>query len=466
MSANQNLESYFFKGQHTQLCEQVKLDSLKEDLNINTEKIVPFYYLCRSYERNGLLTQAWDVADLLEKKISKFNKSKENLPLLIFIILKVYLLMKKGMNKEALYYLPVFGEYIEDNQIFPADATKHKFIALYYFTFGNIFQRLGEYDQAFSFYQKSLSLVNNNENLFPFSSEIFTKIGDIFYLKGEAFYANENYKTALKLANISENTYAKNEVMISIAELNIYLENDTEIENIFKKLNVNDNLITDPNQYAKLYFSYFMFQIRNKEESNYNLESYYLSFVEKMSKIENHQIPFVNFILFMAKGIYLHRINSLDNIRKAKEILESTSLYDGIDLKYSMMARKELCEIYFKEVKYLKKEESITKFGILLKELLTQAKRNHLYPLLIELFLLQSNLELYLNDKNNIVNAERYLTLADIISQEKNLKRLTSKIFKEEKRFKQQIERWQSFISANNNLKSVQSLQEDDYFYP
>lgn len=458
-------EGLYFNGKHDELTEKVDLSNLETSINLKSDNLLPFYFLSKSYERNGFLNEAWEIISLIERKLSKFTNSNENLAMLIYINLKIELMSKKGLNKEALLYLPIFGEHIEDNQLLPNLTTNEKFISLYYFNFGVIYQNIGEFGEAFKFYQKALAIISNNERFFPFCSEIFNKIGEIFMEKGEYLYANHNLEMALELSEKYNHTHAKIAILLSITNLNMCLENYCESKNILETLFAiisRNDLLKDVNMLAKIFFTNFMFQIRLNEQKDI-LESSYKSFIKNISSLKNQHTPLINFIVLLVKGIYFHRKNNLDSIEQAKNILESCSLFDGIDITLSIIARKELCEIYLKEMKYLKKSEIIPRLQSLIKELLNQAKKNHFYPLLIEVYLLQSNMELYLNSKYNISNSEKYLLLADIISQEKNIRQLTSKIVSSEIKFKDQIERWQHFVQSKP-LQKVSSLQNNPYY--
>ena len=130
-------EEQFIKGNYDVLRE-IDLSTLMTKGTISLESIIPLYYLIWSYENSGFLNTACKILDKFEASINKFDITNDNLSILIFIILKVSLLNKKGEFTTSKQYLPIFGEYIEDiqDEANENEFLTQKFIAIYYFTFG------------------------------------------------------------------------------------------------------------------------------------------------------------------------------------------------------------------------------------------------------------------------------------------------------------------------------------------
>ena len=209
MISKKSYEDAFFNSQHDILVKETDLSKLKNSTHLEIELATSIYFLIRSYKRIGQLKTAWDILCILEDKIDKFKIQNEKLIYLMFINLKVLLLAEKGLAAEALYYLPIFGEYIEDSMSSETNGSKHKFIAWYYYGFGDVFQRLGQIEQAFNFYVKALGSINNDESNIRITAEIFNKIAEVFYLKGELIHANVNFMKALSLSENSFYNYNK-----------------------------------------------------------------------------------------------------------------------------------------------------------------------------------------------------------------------------------------------------------------
>ena len=169
--------------------------------------------------------------------------------------------------------------------------------------------------------------------------------------------------------------------------------------------------------------------------------------------------------LCLAESLYLNKINTIDSILKSKYILEDIipKLKD-IQYSYALLAMLELCDVYLKEIKYLKQIDSFYSFQRVNKDLLENAKRQHLYPILIEIFLLHSKMDILFDEKDNLLSAEKYLILAEIIAEEKNLKHLSTKILEEERNFKEQIDRWISLLPSKTSISNLKSLENSERF--
>jgi tetratricopeptide (TPR) repeat protein len=410
---------------------------------------------------------AWKIVEYLEKTIFNQETLDLNLLLLIFFDLKVFLLMKQGFNEEALTYLPIFGEYLEDNNLNSSDndLANQKFTAIYYYTFGCIYQNIGDYNQAFEFYQKALKILNNNDMLFQLSAEVFNKVGEIFLIKGEIFHADYNFNVALAFSEKNFYTYSKLNVLINLIEMNLFLGNTNEVENLFKTILPLENLITDPYMFGNLYLLYFIQKIKNHESNEINYDVLFSDFRNKLLSICSEENQYINLILKLGESIYLNYLNQYFNIEKSKDMLENIIFnYYKVDFKLTIIAMKELCDIFFKEIKYLKNMNSFYSFQKLLKNLTQIAKTNHLYPLLVEIYILQSKIHLLFNEKHTLQQTELFLILAQLIAEEKNLRQLTSKVLKEKSQFKHQVNRWKSLLPPSCSKYSLSALESNETF--
>ena len=464
MEKELNYEKQFIKGNYDVLRE-IDLKTLMTGKTINSESLVSLYYLIWSYENSGFINTACKILDKFETSINKFDITNDNISILIFIILKVSLLNKKGDFTEAKQYLPIFGEYIEDLAI-ENELLIHKFIAIYYFTFGQTYHLSGNYSQALNFYQKALTIVNNNERLFQISADIYNQIGEIFFMKGEYLYANNYYQIALTLSEEICNNHNKIKVLLNILELNLYLENFDESKNLLETIFTIKHLITDPIVLYKLLFINYQYDLTFNSQNLSTLENNFNSFKKNIQSIPCEDYTILNMVLNIGYAMYLNKKNKVTDILKAKVILENMlSEKSLINHKFKIAVIKLLCEIYLKEIKYLKKVNSYSNFQKLINELLQIAKINHFHPLFIETLLIQAREEILFDENNNLLKIETYLTLANIISQEKNLKMLSSKVLSEEKNFKDQITRWKALLPTNYDVVNLTSLEQDKNFH-
>ena len=460
-----NPEEEFFKGQYETLKTEIKFSHFKPSYELTTNAVTNFFYLVKSLERSGSIEKASEYLSLFEKKIKNSDNNNGNLSYLILIILKISLLIRKGKSKESLLYLPIFGEFLEDTITHPDSERKCKFCVWYYYSFGEVFQSIGMYSKAFSFFQKGIAIVNNNENDLGLLSELYNKLGEIFLLKGEAVHANENFMIALHYSEQINNNYNKFQILINLINLNFYLENFDEVENLFRTILTIQDLITDSKTYCCLYFSYLRYKIFSTKTLDINLDIEYNSFLSKMQKLQTIDNLLTNLVIKLGESIYLNRKNSIESILKSKYILQGIiPKLKKINYNFAQIAMIEMCDVYLKEIKFLRHIDSFFLFQKISNDLLENAKRQHLYPVLIEVFLLHSKMELLFDEKNNLISAEKYLALAEIIAEEKNLKHLSSKILQEEKNFKDQIDRWISLLPSKNTILNVESLENNKRF--
>ena len=188
--------------------------------------------------------------------------------------------MRKGKSKESLLYLPIFGEYLEDSITHTNYDKKCTFCVWYYYTFGKVFQSIGMYNKAYYFYQKGQAIINNtkNDNL-GLSSELYNKIGEIFLLKGESVHSNENFMIALHFSEQINNNYNKFQILLNLINLNFYLENFSEVDNLFGTIFPIVDLVQDSKTLSCLYFSHFRYKIFSANNQNKFVENEYNFFM-------------------------------------------------------------------------------------------------------------------------------------------------------------------------------------------
>ncbi|MHA2243826.1 MAG: tetratricopeptide repeat protein [Candidatus Hodarchaeales archaeon] len=376
-----------------------------------------------------------------------------------------------GLEGEHDYAIKNFQHSLE---IFEELSIDHPKLKLFN-NLGLIHAYKGELDQALEYYQKGLDLIEkfgdnhskatlllnisqtyqnrgnlkaalekNQESLAIFK-ELDSKyekgialnsIGIIHELRGELYQAHEqytksfiifkeienNYKTAMSYNNIGNTYLDGGDVDKAIAH---YKEGLKLLESYGNNLDL-DTCIT----------LYNLISVNVQRGSKENFKRYLHQIQEINDKTESKTI---HQIYRLTKALVLKTSERVVKQAEAQQIFQEITEEDTIGYEYSIIAKKNLCELLIQELSTSGQEEILIEIKEILNELLTIAEKQESNSLLIETYILQSKMALL---ELNPDISRQLLRQARQLTEEKGSKRLAFVVSREYDSLLTQLGKW------------------------
>ena len=346
------------------------------------------------------------------------------------------------------------GEAIDNYKISLAKSEELKnnqFIAQISVNIGIIYWNIGELDKALNFYQKSLVISKEieNKNLIATS---FNNIGIIFQFKGELDQALEFYQkslavheelgmipdVALCLNNIGEIYHAKGVFDVAI---------DYYKQSLILFEEVGDNY----NACAALYN---LVVVAVDRGSTKNSQPY----LQKLQEIDIKEAnKYINQKFRLAKAIVLKESERVVNIAEAQKLLQDIAHEEMISLEHNVTANLNLCELLLQELRTTGNEEILIELKEVVSRLQNIAEGQNSSIWLAKTYWLQSKIALLEFD---LERSQELLTQAEIITNEKGLRKLLNKISSERDILLSQFNKWEKVLEQKPSVREIIELTQ------
>ncbi|MBY9006672.1 MAG: tetratricopeptide repeat protein [Candidatus Lokiarchaeota archaeon] len=324
----------------------------------------------------------------------------------------------KGNFKKALYYF-------EMNLELRLKLGYKKFVAQSYFNIGNVYSQKGELKRSLSYYNKILKTPDIEDD--PVSKPTYlSTIGKIYVELGEFSKAKTYLLEAFDLLqrrNISIYQYLNFD--ISIAKTIHYII----------VLSVNNNDLKDIN--------YFLEELHKLSDEFPNLKQ-----IRDLYRLD--------------KAIILKSSNRLMDKMEAWTIFKGISEESDNDHEIAIEAMTNLCELLIYEIEITGNNSLLEEIEKLSNKLLSIAKSQFLYNLMVETYFFKAKISLLNLDINH---ARLLLTKAQKIANDHDLYRLAKKISNEHDSLLAKLDQWESLVQKNIPLKERVNYSRHEFLF-
>ncbi|MFX1479150.1 MAG: tetratricopeptide repeat protein [Promethearchaeota archaeon] len=183
------------------------------------------------------------------------------------------------------------------------------------------------------------------------------------------------------------------------------------------------------------------------DKENLELAQKYLNEMAELKDKEEYKIIEQNYLI--NKALLLKANPRTRNLYEAEKILRKAVEREIVLYEAHIDAILNLCDILIFDLRNSNDFQIIEEIQPLISRLINIAQQNNSYPLLVEIYLLQSRLALLTFD---IKGARRLLSEAQNVSEKYGLNRLTIKISNEHDELLKQLDLWQDLKRNDSSL--------------
>lgn len=308
---------------------------------------------------------------------------------------------------------------------------------------GTIYWNQGKLTLALKNLKKSLFIrrqLGNQRNI----AASLNNIGLVYLQKGELNKAMESFQESLAigkelglphyvaaiLGNIGTIRQAKGEFEEAYACYERAIE-------LFKEIG-NDSYISEA--------LYRMITLKIEEEHPEEAEQY-LKELEEINQKGDHKIIDQRFRL--SKAMLLKTSDRTIHKAEAQKLFQEIAEEEVIDHELTVLAMLNLCELLLVELKNFGNEAVLEEIEQLANQLLEIASHQNSFSLLAETYLLESKLALI---KLDLRKAQQLLTQAQMIAEEKGLKKLAVNLSNEHDSLLMQLNKWKNLAERRASL--------------
>ncbi len=317
-----------------------------------------------------------------------------------------------------------------------------------YNLYGLTYYYMGNLNKAFEFYEKGLfylQQVGNKQQV----AYILSNIGNVQKLRGNIDKALEAYLHCLEIfdeVNSIQNIGAK---LLDIG--NIYLQKGDYKKSLsFLKKGLEYRRKTGSSLFiaGSLYnLIKYCSYVNNKIEAEKYLN-------ELMEINEKEESLLIDCKAKVAEALILKLDNRSKSRVKAEELLIQVINMDIIDIDSYYDAIINLCELFVTELKITGNQEVLKELNEIIEKLDKTAQQQKSYWLQAEVHWIRANLALLAWDING---AQKALTDAQIIAEEKGFNHLAKRVSQEFDKTLNQMELWEQL--RNNNASVIERLE-------
>jgi tetratricopeptide (TPR) repeat protein len=312
-----------------------------------------------------------------------------------------YVYLLQGKLNEAL-------EYLQKSQNICEEIDYKEHIALNLGLIGSYYTGKGEMKKALESLQRSLEICDEiGVTKGPYLGWFLSFIGQLYSVKGDYDLALENYEKALAIFEEIGNPVTMTTALFALIKINL------ELKAIEK---------------AKEY-------------------------VDKMKRINEKKYYRTVDLVFRVSQALLYKTSDRAIQRaEAQKILQQVANEELISFELAVEVLLNLSDLLLDELKSTGSKEALKEIKNHSNHLLKLSKTQNSYYLLSETYLLQSKLALLELD---VKGAQKLLTQAEFIAEEKGLGKLTSKIVNERKLSSALIEKVEKLIDRKPSLNEI-----------
>ncbi|MCE7736349.1 MAG: tetratricopeptide repeat protein [Candidatus Heimdallarchaeota archaeon] len=351
----------------------------------------------------------------LDLGLENYNKGLElaeeleNLPIIGSVSMNIGLIhVNKGELDIGLGYFERAKSIFED--------IKHPlYLSVTLTNIATVYEQKGKLDEAMIIYNASLAISEELGNKQEIAS-IKHNLGNIHLRKGEYEKSLDNYETSLTLFEESENKLSVCETIFNMISLYIETTSEDAADTLLDKL-----------------------KSMNEEDDN----------------------EFIGQMYLLSKAIILKSreriVDKVEGLSLLKEIVST----DLIKNEYMIQAMLNLSELLLLELRISGNEEVMDEIRDLLDKLIILGEKTNQIPLLVEVRILQSKIEVL---DLNIVEAQELLSVACEIAESAQLIQLVNKITNEQNELEDEMRKVSDMIESNATLyERIQKSKLEDY---
>ena len=312
---------------------------------------------------------------------------------------------------------------------------------------GMIYHLRGDFDQALNYYNKSIDLFTISVDT-QVLSRVLGNIGNIYLARGAMDTALDYYQRSLPLREDIGNVVGIATVLTNTARAYALKGNfDTALIYYNKSLELTRN-VSDPSRdiiiSANLFYLLRLLIIKHDTQ---NIDSNF-ELLKNISANNSDKLISQRYRLIKASLLK----NNSRAIKKveAQQIFLEISHEDVIDYELTVFASLNICELLIEEMYTSGAEDISLEVKEIIKKLFNIAIIQNSYPLLIEIYILESKLALI---EFNISEAKSLLLKAGSIAKTKHLHQLIIRVSNELDSLLDQTNIWENLANQNIDLK-------------
>ncbi len=361
---------------------------------------------------------------------------------------------------------------------------------------GLIYQNQGNLDGALEVYQEGLSLDREIGNMLDIAVSL-SNIGMVHQMRGDLDIALDCYQEALS-------NYGEMGSKVDMAECMVYIgtvhsergDLDDALEiyqnamNIFTELNLTQKIAQCQHNVGNLYYMKGDFEISlemlkqsltkheasgNRPSMSENLLSLVLlcldmddigraqEYVEHFKQIdEDESSKLVNQRRRIAEALVLRTASRTRDKARAESMLADIAEEEVLDHGLTVTALVGLCDILLDELRSTGEKEVLWEIKINVEKLRSMAEKQNSYLVLAETYWLESQLALLEFEPNE---ALRLLNKAQLIADEKGLRKLAMKFSNEYDSLLDELVNWETLNNQKASMKErIEAVQLDKVF--
>ena len=358
---------------------------------------------------------------------------------------------------------------------------------------GIVYLRKGMLEESLSYYQRSLDITEPYRNK-DFQAITIMNIGTIYENQGRLNKALEMY---IKSLNLSREVDNKNMISASLYNLSAIYRQRGELDKAlgyqeeclaeFKELNYLNGIAASLHNIGIIYYhkgdldnssKFFKRSLSIREESKNHTGSassmfyliqlsldkgllddakYYLDKLETIKDTVENKLIDQQFSI--AEALLLKNSARIPKKAKSEELLRNVIESEIVDHEITTLAYLHLSDLLLDELKLTGEKEVLEEIKSLTDQLFEIAKNQQSSSLMAETLWLKS--QLFLISKE-LSEAKYLLTQAQLIAEEKGLRRLALKISSEFDKLLNQMNKWQALIKQDIPLTERLAISDID----
>ncbi|MBY9006673.1 MAG: tetratricopeptide repeat protein [Candidatus Lokiarchaeota archaeon] len=338
----------------------------------------------------------------------------------------------------------------------------YKYVSTHAFDLiGHCYNLEGNIQKALYFFQKSL-IIRQEEEYNHLIPQSYFSIGYIYSQKGDLKKSLEYFNKGLKTPSVENRNTLNPAYLISMGKVHGELGDYTTAKRfLLQALDLLNNknilfyhFLTFHISLAKAYHYLIVLSINNNDKEN--IEDY---LTELFNLSENNKgVKQIKQIYSLDKAILLISNNRLMDIMSAGKILKEIIGEKVIAHEIIIEAMLNLCEVLLYELKITGNVDILNELTEILDKLLNIAQTQYLHVLLSETYLMKARISLLHFDINN---TRSFLTKAEKIANQHDLKLLANKISHEHDLILNNLENWENKEKLDMSL--TESLKNTRY---
>ncbi len=330
-------------------------------------------------------------------------------------------------------------------------------ISYFLLNIGFIYYHKGKHDIKLKYYQQSLNIAEESENPTAIAWSLIN-IGWTYALKSNFNIALEHSKQALILAKRTNDELLISEVALTTGLIYQLLGDlDKSLHFLQQALNMRKNRLRHVYE-ATVLFSLIKLMIDRNELPEAQ------SYLARLKKVYSQSlVKKVRLFLQLSEAVILKQSHRMVDKAHAQMILKGIITEDtfNVSWNYAIFGLLHLCELLVFEARASEEIKVWEEAKIYIHQFYDQVKQTKNFAFISEALLLNAKISMI---EGELQQALDYLDQAKVYATEYNIFSLSQKVEVEQKRLKNDFEKWNELIRNNASLKRrFQQSQIEEY---